>query len=127
MDRMDIGVLFAGVPVTDFDAAVRWYARLLGRSADVIVKDDEVMWRFADAAWLYVLSDQDRAGHALVTLSVTNLDKTIADIAARGITGGPTEFVGNAGRKALFTDADGNSLAFIEVAAAADSDRGPSA
>jgi hypothetical protein len=31
MDMTDIGVLFAGVPVTDFDAAVRWYAQLLGR------------------------------------------------------------------------------------------------
>jgi predicted enzyme related to lactoylglutathione lyase len=113
----DIGVLFAGVPVTDFGAAVGWYARLFGRPADIIVKDDEVMWRFADAAWLYVLSDPERAGHALVALSVPDLDKALADIAGRGITSGPVEFVGDAGRKAVFTDADGNSLAFIEVAA----------
>jgi hypothetical protein len=105
----DIGILFAGVPVTDFGAAVLWYAQLFGRPADIIVKDDEVMWRFADAAWLYVIGDQERAGRALVTLCVTDLDQTVADIAGRGIACG----------KATFTDADGNSLAFIEVASGA--------
>ncbi len=111
----DVDVLFAGVAVADFDAAVAWYTRLLGRPTDIIVTDNEVMWRFADAAWLYVVGDRERAGHALVTLSVADLDKTIAEIAARGITGGPAEYVGDAGRKASFTDTDGNSLAFIEV------------
>lgn len=111
----DVDVLFAGVAVADFDAAEAWYTRLLGRPADVIVTDNEVMWRFADAAWLYVVGDRERAGHALVALSVADLDKTIADIAGRGITGGPAEFVGDAARKASFTDMDGNSLAFIEV------------
>jgi predicted enzyme related to lactoylglutathione lyase len=111
----DVDVLFAGIAVADFDAAVAWYTRLLGRPADVIVTDDEVMWRFADAAWLYVVGDRKRAGHALVTLSVADLDMTIADIAGRGITGRPIEFVGDSARKASFTDTDGNSLAFIEV------------
>jgi predicted enzyme related to lactoylglutathione lyase len=115
----DIGILFAGVPVTDFGAAVLWYAQLFGRPADIIVKDDEVMWRFADAAWLYVIGDQERAGRALVTLCVTDLDQTVADIAGRGIACGAIELVGDAGRKATFTDADGNSLAFIEVASGA--------
>jgi hypothetical protein len=54
----DVGVLFAGVAAADFDAAVAWYTRFPGWSADLIVKDDEVMWRFAGAAWLYV----DREG-----------------------------------------------------------------
>lgn len=30
----DIDILFAGVAVADFDTAVAWYARLLGRPAD---------------------------------------------------------------------------------------------
>ena len=111
----DIDILFAGVPVVDFDVAVAWYTRLLGRPADVIVKHDEVMWRFADAAWLYVVGDKQRAGQALVALSVADLDGTVEDIGGRGITGGPIESVGNGGRKASFTDADGNTLSFIQV------------
>jgi hypothetical protein len=45
-------VLFAGIAVADFGAALAWYEQLLERPADLIVKDDEVMWRITDAAWL---------------------------------------------------------------------------
>jgi hypothetical protein len=95
--------------------AVAWYTRLLGRPADIVPNDDEVMWRLADAAWLYVVRDARRAGHALVTLCVADLDLAVAGIAARGITGGPVEIIGDAGRKATFTDDEGNAISFIEV------------
>jgi predicted enzyme related to lactoylglutathione lyase len=111
----DIDILFAGVPVAQFDAAVSWYTQLFGRSADVVVDVDELMWRFADAAWLYVVCDAKRAGRALVALCVDDLDKTVQDISGRGITGDPIQIVGNSGRKATFTDADGNAISFIQV------------
>jgi hypothetical protein len=111
----DIDILFAGVAVAHFDAAVSWYTQLLGRSADVIVNGDEVMWRFADAAWLYVVREEQRAGHALAALRLLDLDKTVRDISGRGITGDPIGFVGDSGRKATFTDVDGNAISFIEV------------
>src|ERR1700738_960740 len=115
----DIGILFAGVPVRDFEAALAWYTRLFGRPADVTVTDDEVMWRFADAAWLYIVRDDPRAGRALVALRVADLDQTLADISDRGISSGPVEVVGESARKAVITDADGNALSFIEVRAPA--------
>jgi predicted enzyme related to lactoylglutathione lyase len=111
----DIEVLFACVTVTDLDGAVDWYTRLFGRPVDIVPNDDEVMWRCADAAWLYVLRDEKRAGHAVVTLCVADLDQAVAGIAARGITGGPAEIVGDGARKVTFTDADGNTVSFIEV------------
>ena len=110
-----IEVLFAGVQVTDLDGAVAWYARLFGRPADIVPNDNEVMWRLADPAWLYVLRDAKRAGHAVVTVCVADLDQAVAGIAARGITGGPAEIIGDAGRKVTYTDADGNGISFIEV------------
>ena len=113
----DVEVLFAAVTVADLDGAVAWYGRLFGRPADIVPNDNEVMWRLADAAWLYVLRDEKRAGHALVTLCVADLDRAVADIAARGITGGPVELIGDAGRKVTFTDAEGNTVSFIEVTA----------
>ena len=53
----DIGVVFTGVAVADFEPAVAWYRRLFGRPEDIVVKDDEVMWRITDTAWLYVVAD----------------------------------------------------------------------
>lgn len=103
--------------MADLDGAVAWYARLFGRPADIVPNDDEAMWRLTGSAWLYVLRDEKRAGHALVTLCVADLDRTVAGIAARGITGAPVEMVGDAGRKATFTDAEGNTVSFIEVTA----------
>jgi predicted enzyme related to lactoylglutathione lyase len=114
----DVEVLFAAVTVADLDAAVAWYSRLFGRPADIVPNDNEVMWRLADAAWRYVVRDEKRAGHALVTLCVADLDRAVADIAARGIAGGPVEIIGDAARKATFTDAEGNALSFIEVTSA---------
>jgi len=75
------------------------------------------MWRLAGAAWLYVVRDGKRAGHALVTLCVADLDRAVAGIAARGTTTGPVEIIGDVGRKATFIDAEGNAVSFIEVTA----------
>ncbi len=112
---VDIDVLFAGIAVADFEAAVTWYTRLFGRPADITVKDDEVMWHLTTAGWLYLLADELRAGLALVTLSVADLDKAVAEVGGRGITFGPIETVGSAGRKASVIDADGNTLSLIDV------------
>jgi predicted enzyme related to lactoylglutathione lyase len=115
----DIDILFAGVPVRRFESAVDWYSRVFGRPADIVVTDDEVMWRFTESAWLYIIRDEDRAGRALVALCVSDLDRTLADISDRGITSGPVEAVGDSARKAVITDADGNDIGFIQVDASA--------
>ncbi|GAA0357590.1 VOC family protein [Microbispora corallina] len=115
---MTMELLFAGVAVEAFPGAVEWYSRLFGRAADVVVTDQEIMWRIADTAWLYVIEDAGRAGRSLVTISVSDLDQTVADLDARGISSGRIETVGDAGRKATVTDPEGNSIAFIQVAAA---------
>jgi predicted enzyme related to lactoylglutathione lyase len=117
MQMTDVDIMFAGVAVADFGAAAAWYGQLFGRPADIIVNDHEVMWRFADAAWLYVVADPGRAGRALVALCVADLDKAVAEIGGRGIASGPIEIIGTAGRKAPFTDADGNVVSFMEVTA----------
>ncbi len=112
---MSINVLFAGIAVTDFDLSLAWYARLFGRQADIVVKGDEVMWRIAESAWLYIVGDPPRAGDALVALAVDDLEQAIAEIADRGIPSPTIETVGSAGRKAAFKDPDGNTIAFIRV------------
>ena len=44
----------------DFGAAVAWATQLYGRSAHVLVTSDEVMWRFADVAWVQRRPDRER-------------------------------------------------------------------
>ncbi len=116
---MDIEVAFSGVPVTELAAAQDFFERLLGAPPDIVVNEGEVMWRVADAAWLYVVVDPERAGRALVAVSVPDLDAALVELAARGIEPARVEQIGARERKATVVDADGNSVALIEVRAAA--------
>ena len=109
-------VLFAGVPVADLDAATGWYGQLFGRPADIVPNEHEAMWRVAENGWLYVIEDPERAGRTVVTISVSDLGQFVADLASRGMSAGPIEAVGDAGRKANVVDADGNVLSWIQVA-----------
>jgi predicted enzyme related to lactoylglutathione lyase len=109
-------VLFASVPVADLHTAVGWYGQLFGRPADIVPNKEEVMWCVAGNSWLYVIEDPERAGRTVVTISVSDLDQFINDLASRGISAGPIKAVGDAGRKANVVDADGNVISLIEVA-----------
>jgi catechol 2,3-dioxygenase-like lactoylglutathione lyase family enzyme len=59
---------------------------------------------------LYVLRDADRAGRAVVTLLVDDLDEWLAAAAARGIELGPVEAVAGSVRTTWITDPDGNRV-----------------
>jgi predicted enzyme related to lactoylglutathione lyase len=102
--------LFASIPVADRDVAVAWYERLAGRSPDLIPNEREAARQVRGAAWIYLLADAGRAGSALHTLLVDDLDAFLAELAERGIESGPVETMGEAARFALVTDPDGNRL-----------------
>jgi predicted enzyme related to lactoylglutathione lyase len=106
--------LFAGIPVADYHAALAWYERLLGRPPDVVVHENEAMWQVASAGWIYVVGDVGRAGSALVTLLVDDLDAQIAELAERGLAVGAIEPLPGA-RKAAIFDPEGNTISFGEV------------
>ena len=109
-------VLFASVPVSDLKAATPWYELLFGRPPDIVPNENEVMSCVAGTGWLYLMQDTERAGGTTVTISVSDLDRFVGDLADRGIRTGPIEVVGDAGRKAVALDVDGNVIAWIEVA-----------
>lgn len=112
---MTMEVLFAGVRVRDFRAAVDWYGRLFGRSADIVPHEHEVMWQVAEGGWLYVVEDAEHAGNSLAAICVDDLDDFVAELAGRDLAVGPIEPVGEAARKAKTHDPDGNSIDLIEV------------
>ena len=113
---MDVSYVFAGLVVSDRDQAADWYARLIGRPADMLPNDAEAAWQLARSASLYLLADPARAGHGVFTFMVDDLDGVRAEITARGLTAPPAEQVGAAGRKCVITDPDGNTVSIVELA-----------
>lgn len=111
----EIDVLFASVAVSDLDAAIAWYTAVLGRAPDIVPNDEEVMWRLTESAWLYVIRDNERACRSVVTMCVRDLDAALAEMRLRGLGQTTVESVGDSGRKAKFSDPDGNKVSFIEV------------
>jgi len=61
---------------------------------------------------VYIEEDPARAGGALVTAWVDDLDATVAEIASRGLAPTETETYSNGVRKAIFRDDDGNEIGF---------------
>ncbi|HEY3904423.1 MAG TPA: VOC family protein [Streptosporangiaceae bacterium] len=111
---MELSYVFAGLIVADRDKAAAWYARLLGRPADMLPNDAEATWRLANEASLYLLADPGRAGQSVLTLIVPDLDAELARMAADGIT--PTRIeVLEAGRKCVVEDPDGNQIGLAQL------------
>ena len=106
---MPVTNLFAGIPVTDRDAAT-WYEKLVGRPPDLIPNEAEAAWRMTDTAWIYIVADPRRAGTAYNTLLVDDLDALLKALAERGIVAGPVETIGGGVRRTEVKDPDGNRL-----------------
>lgn len=114
---MDVEVAFTGLPISSLATGRDFFERLLGRPADIEVTVDEVMWRLAESAWLYIVVDAARVGNGLAALSVGDLDATLAELGTRGIEPVSVEVVDGGARKATVVDPDGNTVAIIEVPA----------
>jgi predicted enzyme related to lactoylglutathione lyase len=111
---LTINHVFAGIAVADYDSALAWYKRFFGRSPDVIVTENESMWQVADTAWIYVVGDTNRAGKALLTLLVDDLEDHVAELGERGLTPGAIDAVPGLYRKAVMTDPEGNMISLGE-------------
>jgi len=110
-----IDTVLAGVAVADLDAALPWYERLLGRPADDIPMDGLAEWRFAGTGSIQLIREADRAGKALLTLAVDDLEKHVAALEQRGLTPGGID--DTTSEKVLFatiTDPEGNTITLVE-------------
>jgi hypothetical protein len=107
---MAVTYVFAGIPVADRDAAAGWYERLIGRPPDLVPNDDEAAWRLTETGWIYVIVDAERAGLALNTLLVDDLDAFLTGLAERGIAASPVQTIADGVRVTMIRDLDGNRL-----------------
>lgn len=104
--------LFAGIPVSDYAVALAWYERLLGGPAVFVPNDTEAVWELAEHCYVYIEHRPGRAGHALHTIFVDDLDARVAGIAGRGLEPCDRETYANGVRKAVYRDPDGNEIGF---------------
>jgi catechol 2,3-dioxygenase-like lactoylglutathione lyase family enzyme len=99
---MTITHLFAGIPVSDYDAARAWYERVLGRPPDRFPHEREAVWQLCAGSSIYVVLDAQRAGNALVTIAVDDLGDRPTEPGAGGM------------RTAVLHDPDGNRIMLFE-------------
>lgn len=104
--------LFAGIPVTDYAAALPWYEKLLGGPPSFFPHETEAVWEVAEHRSVYIVQLPERAGNAVLTLFVDDLDARIGQIAERGLEPAQRETYGNGVRKITYRDADGNEIGF---------------
>ena len=102
--------LFAGVPVTDYAAALPWYERFFGGPPAFLPNDTEAVWEVDAHRYIYIVQDPGRAGNALVLSFVDDLGDRVAGIAQRGIEPARRETYGSGTTKVTYQDADGNEI-----------------
>jgi glyoxylase I family protein len=101
------------VAVSDFAAARRWYEALFGWPPDMLPKEGEAVWHVTTSGSVYVTADPARAGSALVTIAVSNLDEHATALAARGLSLDEQRADSGAPRQLTITDEDGNFIKFF--------------
>lgn len=104
--------LFAGLPVTDYAAALPWYERFFGQEPSFLPNDIEAVWEVAEHRYIYIVQRPGRAGNAVLLSFVDDLDHRVAAIAQRGIEPVIRETLGNGVTKVTYRDADGNEISF---------------
>lgn len=104
--------LFAEIHVSDFEAALAWYERLLGRPPTFAAHATEVVWELAENRSIAVELAPDRAGASAVSAVVDDLESLEREISARGISPTADETYANGVRKLTYRDPDGNEVGF---------------
>jgi catechol 2,3-dioxygenase-like lactoylglutathione lyase family enzyme len=110
---MVVSFTFAGLAVADYPTAYEWYARLLGRGADMFPHEKESVWRLTPTSSIYVVEDRERAGKALVTLALDDLDAHERHLRDGGFAFSE-ETDGSAPRRLVIRDVDGNTITFFQ-------------
>lgn len=101
--------LFAGIYVSNLEAAKVWYTQLFGSEA-VWAEGTEAVWELAESRSIAIEQNLRHAGHAVQTIFVDDFDARVAEIAARGIEPSKQEIYPNGVRKAIYRDPDGNEI-----------------
>jgi hypothetical protein len=114
MSSANIVNVVAVVPVEDHARSTAWYAKLLGREADLVPMEEVAEWQLADNAWLQVGRDPERAGKTTVIIGVVDIQVqhglcTKADMPVGEIVEYPDVI-----KMTETLDPDGNKVVFVQ-------------
>ena len=111
---MPIENALASVAVKDLNAAIEWYARVLGKPPDSRPMPEVAEWKFERGGWLQVYQLAERAGAGSFTLAVSNIDQHVAQLTSLGIDTSQRS-TGDRVKTLMIADPDGNHIAFAET------------
>jgi predicted enzyme related to lactoylglutathione lyase len=111
---MSIMNALASVAVKDLNAAVEWFAKVIGKPPDSRPMPEVAEWKFERGGWLQVYKLPERAGGGSLTLAVSNIDDQVARLQKLGIDTRQRSS-GDKVKTVMITDPDGNHIAFAEA------------
>lgn len=114
MSSPNIINVVAVVPVDDHSRAVNWYAKLLGREADLVPMEEIAEWQLADNAWLQVGKDPERAGNTTVVIGVVDIQVQHSLCMKADVPLGEIVEYPEVIRMAETLDPDGNKVVFVQ-------------
>ena len=110
--------LFAGFPVTEYERSLQWYRQVLGSEPSFYPNEREAVWEIDAHLFVYFEVLPERAGGSLSMIMTDDIDKTVAEISARGLEPLRVEQYEEGMRKVVYQDPDGNELSFGGTSAA---------
>ncbi|MDQ8182851.1 VOC family protein [Pelagicoccus sp. SDUM812005] len=114
MPILNLKNVISVIPVTNYDSAVNWYKKLIGRDADVVPTEGVSEWQLAANAWLQIGIDPDNSGKTTVVINVGDLEAQRSACEEVGISlGEVVEYTGIV-KMVDATDPDGNKITFVE-------------
>jgi predicted enzyme related to lactoylglutathione lyase len=110
--RMRIDALYGVMTVSDLQRARDFYEMLFGRGPDASPMAGLHEWHFGQSG-VQVVKDPGRAGSAMLTIIVDQLEAVRRDIGQRGLELG-NNFGGEFALVAQIEDPDGNRISFTQ-------------
>ncbi|GGS85637.1 VOC family protein [Streptomyces chromofuscus] len=109
-----VNIVYAVMPVADFESARAWYERLWGRPADRDPVGGLAEWQINEGGAIQLLHEPDRAGAAMLTLAVDDVAAEVRLAAERGLDLGTVQDTPGGFRTAAVTDPAGNVITLAE-------------
>lgn len=114
MPILNLKNVISVIPTTNYDTAVNWYKKLIGRDADVVPTEGVSEWQLAANAWLQVGTDPDNSGNTTVVINVDDVEAQCAACEEAGIPLGEVVEYAGIVKMVDATDPDGNKITFVE-------------
>ena len=112
-DSITVQGIYAGAIVADFAAGLAWYEKFMGRPADDQPFPGMAQWRNMGGAGLQLWQDDERAGKAILTVVVPDLNREQARLKVAGLPVGDLAS-GGFGKITQLIDPEGNRIHLAE-------------